>query len=149
MAQDRQAANADVHWRGHDFKVGDQVLLNLENITLPSDRNRTSLKLLARFAGPYTIVEQLSPFSFRLDLPSTMKISPVFHVDRFRQYQPSPQELGPRTPAKQAPVTIEDEEEYVVEGIAGWLSLYLKNCVRVDISCSARAQSFHAPGKNA
>ncbi|KAG0273431.1 hypothetical protein BGZ97_010705, partial [Linnemannia gamsii] len=60
-AQERQAANANIHHRDHDFTVGDQVLLNLENITLPSDRTRTSQKLLARFAGPHTIIEQLSP----------------------------------------------------------------------------------------
>ena len=47
-----------------------------------------------------------------------MKIHPVFHVDHLRHYQPSPPELGPRTPAKPAPITIEDEEEYFVEGIA-------------------------------
>jgi len=116
-AQERLIANEDCHRQDHDFKVGDHILLNLENITLPADRTRTSQKLLARFAGPHTIVEQLSPVSFRLDLPPTMKIHPVFHVDRFRRYHPSPGELGPRTPAKPAPVIIEEEEEYVVEAI--------------------------------
>jgi len=47
MAQERQATNADGRRRDHDYSIGDQVLLNLENITLPSDRNRTSQKLLA------------------------------------------------------------------------------------------------------
>jgi transposase InsO family protein len=118
VAQERQAASADIHRREHDFKIGDRILLNLENITLPSDRTRTSQKLLARFAGPHTIIEQLSPVSFRLDLPPSMKIHPVFHVDRFRHYHPSPAELGPRTPARPPPVIIEDEEEYEVEAIA-------------------------------
>jgi hypothetical protein len=117
-AQERQATAADTRRRDHDFKVGDQVLLSLENITLPADRTRTSQKLLARFAGPHTIVEQLSPVSFRLNLPPTMNIHPVFHVDRFRHYHPSPPALGPRTPARPAPEIVEDHEEYVVEGIA-------------------------------
>jgi hypothetical protein len=117
-AQERQATAADTRRRDHDFKVGDQVLLSLENITLPADRTRTSQKLLARFAGPHTIVEQLSPVSFRLELPPTMNIHPVFHVDRFRHYHPSPAVLGPRTPARPAPEIVDDEEEYVVEGIA-------------------------------
>ena len=117
-AQERQAAAADTRRRDHNFKVGDQVLLSLENITLPADRTRTSQKLLARFAGPHTIVEQLSPVSFRLDLPPAMNIHPVFHVDRFRLYHPSPPAFGPRTPARPAPEIIEDEEEYEVEGIA-------------------------------
>jgi hypothetical protein len=82
-AQERQAANANIHHRDHDFTVGDQVLLNLENITLPSDRTRTSQKLLARFAGPHTIIEQLSPVFFYFDLLPSMKIHPIFHIDRF------------------------------------------------------------------
>jgi hypothetical protein len=47
-----------------------------------------------------------------------MKIHPVFHVDRFRHYHPSPEALGPRTPARPPPVIVEDEEEYEVEAIA-------------------------------
>ena len=74
-AQERQAATVDTHRRDHDFKISDQALLNLENITHPADRTRTSQKLLARFAGPHPIVEQLSPVSFCLDLPPTMKFT--------------------------------------------------------------------------
>jgi len=47
-----------------------------------------------------------------------MKIHPVFHVDRFRHYHPSPLELGPWTPAKPALVTVDDYDEHIVEGIA-------------------------------
>ncbi|KAF9079088.1 hypothetical protein BGX23_005100, partial [Mortierella sp. AD031] len=44
FAQDQstcQAVNADLHRRDHDFKVGDQVLLSLKNVTLPADLART------------------------------------------------------------------------------------------------------------
>jgi hypothetical protein len=99
IAQDRQAAYKDVHRQDHNFKVGDQVLLNLENITLSLDQTRSSQKLLVHFAGPHTIVEQISLVSFCLDLPSAMKIHPVFHVDRFRQYHPLPASFGPWIPA--------------------------------------------------
>jgi hypothetical protein len=49
-------------------------------------------------------------------LPS-MKIHPIFHIDRFWHYHPSPTTLGPRTPAQPPPVIIEVEEEYEVEAI--------------------------------
>jgi hypothetical protein len=116
-AQERQAANADAHRRDHSFKVGDPVLLNLEDITLPADRTRRSQKLLPRFGGPYTIAEQMSPVSFRLELPSTWKIHPVFHVDRLQPHHSSPASFGQRTPAKPPPVLIDGEEQYVVEAI--------------------------------
>lgn len=116
-AQERQAANANTRRRDHDFKVGDQILLNLENITLAADRTRQSRKLMSKFSGPYTIVEQHSPVSFRLELPPSMKIHDVFHVDRFRHYHPSPESLGKRTPARPDPDIIDDEEEYEVEEV--------------------------------
>ena len=116
-AQGHQARNADTRRRDHGFKVGDQVLLNTENITMAADQNRPTAKLQARFMGPYTIVEQHTPVSFRLELPTTMKIHDVFHVDRFRPYRPSPETLGPRTPARPPPEIIDGTEEYEVEAI--------------------------------
>lgn len=116
-AQNRQAINADASRRDHDFQVGDQVLLNAEDIVIAADRNRKSQKLLLRFIGPYTIAEQRSPVTFRLELPLSMRIHDVFHVDRFRHYQPSPEALGQRAPAKPAPDIIDGEEEYEAEEI--------------------------------
>jgi hypothetical protein len=116
-AQERQTRNADAHRRNHDFKVGDQVLLNAEDITVDADRNRRTKKLQAKFIGPYTVMEQRSPVSFRLELPPSLKIHDVFHVDRFRKYIPSPESLGRRTPARPPPDIVNDVEEYEVETI--------------------------------
>ena len=116
-AQERQTKNADTRRRDHDFKVGDQVLLSTENITVDADRNRPTKKLQARFIGPFAIVEQHSAVSFRLELPQTMKIHDVFHVDRLRHYKPSPEALGPRAPARPPPEIIDDQEEYEAEAI--------------------------------
>jgi hypothetical protein len=116
-AQERQTKNADSRRRDHNYKVGDQVLLSTEDITAAADRNRPTKKLQARFIGPYTIVEQHSPVSFRLELPPSMKIHDVFHVDRFRPYSPSPEALGPRAPARPPPEIIDGEEEYEAEKI--------------------------------
>ena len=112
-AQERQARNADVH----GFKVGDQVLLNTENVTVDADRNRPTSKLSARFVGPYTIVEQHTPVSFRLELPPQMRIHDIFHVDRFRPYQSSPESLGPRAHARPPPDIIDGQEEFEAESI--------------------------------
>ena len=116
-AQDRQAEHADRRRRDHDFKIGDKVLLNAEDITIAADQNQTSRKLQARFIGPYTIIEQHSPVSFRVELPPTMKIHDVFHVDRFRHYRQSPETLGQRAPPRPAPDIIDEQEEYEAEAI--------------------------------
>lgn len=82
-AQERQAQNADAHRRDHGYKVGDQVLLNTENITVEADRPRPTSKLSAHFVGLYTIVEQHTPVLFRLELPPQMRIHDTFHIDWF------------------------------------------------------------------
>jgi hypothetical protein len=93
------------------------VLLNTDNITVAATRNQPTRKLQPRFIGPYTIVEKHSPVSFRVELPPSMKIHDVFHVDRFREYKPSPESLGPRAPSQPPPEIIDNEEEYEVESI--------------------------------
>jgi hypothetical protein len=116
-AQERQKRNADKLRRDHDFIVGDQVLINAEDITVPANHNQKSKKLQAQFIGPYTIVQECSPVSFRVELPPTVRIHDVFHVDRFRHYYPSPEALGPRAPPQPTPIIVDGEEEYEVEEI--------------------------------
>lgn len=116
-AQDRQAQHADNHRRDHTFTVGDQVLLSTDHTTNTVNRNRPSRKLQSQFTGPYTILTQHSPVSFQLELPPTMKVHDVFHVDRLRPYHPSPPHLGERAPARPGPDIIDEEEEWEVAEI--------------------------------
>jgi hypothetical protein len=116
-AQEKQAFYADQKRSDHTFQVGDHVFLNAEDITIPATRNLRSKKLMPKFVGPYTIAEQCSPVSFRLELPQTMRIHDVFHVDRFRHYHESPSSFGSRTPPRPGPTLIDGEEEYEVEAI--------------------------------
>ncbi|KAL0168428.1 hypothetical protein M9458_036650, partial [Cirrhinus mrigala] len=37
-------------------------------------------KLSPRYVGPFKILKQITPVSFRLDLPANYRISPTFHV---------------------------------------------------------------------
>ena len=47
---------------------------------MPWDKARKSSKLRARFYGPFEIMEQLGPVSYRLKIPPESKIHDVFHV---------------------------------------------------------------------
>ena len=61
-----------------------KVWLSAEGITLPYDRTRNCAKLCAQYYGPYKIVEQISPVSYRLALPEGCKFHDVFHVMRLK-----------------------------------------------------------------
>ena len=79
-AQDRQARNANQHRREDSFNVGDQVLLSTAHLQTDAEKRRPLKKLQAKFVGPYKIIAVISPMAYKLDLPSTMHVHPVFHI---------------------------------------------------------------------
>lgn len=116
-AQADQAKHADAHRRPHSYQVGDQVLLSTENITTAYDSARPASSLQARFFGPFTLLAQRSPVSFQVELPPTMHIHDVFHVDRFKPFIASPESLGRRSLPPPDPEVVNGEVEYEVESI--------------------------------
>ena len=65
--------------------------------------------------GPYPIIEKIGTQVYRLQLPSSMKIHPVFHVSLLDQYTENdiPGHIQPPPP----PVIIKNQIEYEVEDI--------------------------------
>ena len=72
-------------------------------------------KLAPRRYGPFPINKKLSPVTYHLKLPTTMKIHPVFHVDLSTRYQ----ETDAHRPnyKRPPPEIIEGEPEWEVEKI--------------------------------
>ena len=95
-AQDKQKQDADQHGRKNNehFSVGDKVLLS--TATLPKHAISVlpggTTKLLPRFIGPFTVVEEVGDLNYRLTLPPYMKTHPVFYVGRLKRYV-DPQEI--------------------------------------------------------
>jgi hypothetical protein len=118
LAKANQERNANHHRRDVTFCVGDLVLLSSHHINLASQATRPSKKLQHRFTGPYRITQKVSPVAFKLALPDTLKIHPVFHVSLLRQYR-DPTSI-PNREAPQPPppaITINDHPEFEVEKI--------------------------------
>jgi len=80
----RAARIANPARRSALFKVGDQVLLSSRNIAM---KTPGSNKLLPKYLGPFPVLEVLSPVSYRLDLPSSMKCHNVFHAGLLLEYK--------------------------------------------------------------
>lgn len=94
-----------------ELQPGDLVFLNRKNIKT----KRPTRKFDSKNLGPFKIKEKINEVAFKLHLPPTMKIHPVFHVslleprskDTFsNQRQEAPQ-----------PIEIDGENHYEVEEI--------------------------------
>ena len=76
-------------------------------------RGQPNRKLKEKQLGPFPVEEQIGKHSYRLKLPATVRLHPVFHVNNLR-----PCSTAPLRPA--VPVTLPegDDEEFDVSHIS-------------------------------
>ena len=111
-ANRRSAEQFDKHrLPSPQFQPGDRVWLSADNIR----SLRPTKKLDYRRLGPFSVSEVISSHAYRLQLPPSMKIHNVFHVDRLEPYVANtiPNRVQPPPP----PVEVESDLEYEVEQI--------------------------------
>ncbi|OBS16093.1 hypothetical protein FPOA_27763 [Fusarium poae] len=111
-AQARYEAQANRHRRpARRYQVGDSVWLDARNIkTL-----RPQKKLDWKNIGPLKISKVISPYAYRLELPASMKIHPVFHTSLLKPAATNP--LPGQNVDPPPPVEAEGVEEWEVEDI--------------------------------
>ena len=83
-AQERQTRYANQKRRDYQFATGDSVMLSTANLT-PAGPSR---KLSAKWCGPFKVSQVISRTAYKLDLPASMKIHPVFHISLLKPYVP-------------------------------------------------------------
>ncbi|SOV04067.1 uncharacterized protein UDID_19529 [Ustilago sp. UG-2017a] len=93
------------------FRPGDRVWLSADNIR----SLRPTKKLDYRHLGPFSVSEVISSHAYHLQLPPSMKIHNVFHVDCLEPYVANtiPNRVQPPPP----PVEVESDMEYEVKQI--------------------------------
>jgi hypothetical protein len=74
--------------------------------------NRPCDKIIFCCLRPFSVVKQINDVAFRLELPPSMKIHPVFHISLLKPYKKS--SISSRFQVPPPPIEIERQEEFEV-----------------------------------
>ena len=116
-AQQRYQTTSNQHRREQQHAIGDRVLLSNEHLPVPGQG--LSRKLREVWNGPFQVLEKMGAVNYRLSLPPSMKVHPVFHVSRLRPYVEPNLGFPNRQTQPVPPIVIDREEETEVEAILG------------------------------
>ncbi len=97
------------------YQPGQKVWLSIRDIRL-----RTPCKKLRpRFIGPFSIVKQINPVTYKLQLPPHCRTHPTFHVSLLKPHHPSVSVPTDPEPAEESPLPLilEDSTAYTVKDI--------------------------------
>ena len=90
----RQASNADRHRLERTFLENEEVLVHRDHVGVRGIEGQPCAKLRHRWIGPFKILQVLSPTTVKLELPSSIRVNPVFNVSVLKHYEaPTPEEL--------------------------------------------------------
>lgn len=83
-AQARMNKYANQKRTERTFQEGDMVYLKMQPYRLNAFGLRTHIKLQSKFYGPFRVIAKVGRVAYKLLLPATSQIHPVFHVSQLK-----------------------------------------------------------------
>jgi hypothetical protein len=80
------------------FAVGDLVYLKLQPYIQSSLACRSNQKLAFKFFGPFKVIDKIGAVAYKLLLPETSSIHPVFHVSQLKKAVSADCQVTPHIP---------------------------------------------------
>ncbi|KAJ9547856.1 LOW QUALITY PROTEIN: hypothetical protein OSB04_020399 [Centaurea solstitialis] len=84
-AQQQMKKYADKRRKEEEFKVGEWVFLKLRPHRQQSVARRINQKLAPRYYGPFSVVAKIGRVSYKLQLPASSNVHPVFHISQLKR----------------------------------------------------------------
>jgi hypothetical protein len=80
MAQNHMKQQADQHCSEISFEVGDWVFLRVQPYKQMPLKQAKDNKLSPKYYGPYKVLQKICTMAYKLELPASSRVHPVFHV---------------------------------------------------------------------
>jgi hypothetical protein len=94
----RDKHQADKNRTERTFELGDFVYLKLQPYVQTSVTTRACHKLSFRYFGPYQIIAKVGKVAYKLLLPNSTTMHPVFHVSQLKNAIPPSFQVSPDLP---------------------------------------------------
>lgn len=111
-AQERMKWFADKKRTDMSFVVGDLVYLKLQPYIQTFMALRKNFKLSARYYGPFPVIQKVVQVAYKLKLPPSSKIHPVFHASQLKQ------KLGVAASTIPSLPLVDSDEEIILKPLA-------------------------------
>ncbi|KAJ3707739.1 hypothetical protein LUZ61_011444 [Rhynchospora tenuis] len=113
-AQERMKKQSDSGRTERAFSKGDWVYLKLQPYRQISVSGGPHCKLNPKFYGPFEVLSKIGTVAYKLNLPPTSSIHPVFHVSQLKARVGQNQTVSPSLPIVGTNNSSPDMPEYIV-----------------------------------
>lgn len=86
QAQSRMKQIYDLKHQEREFAIGDLVYLKLHPYKQRTLAVRRNFKLSPKYYGPFKVLRKIGAVAYKLEMPATAKVHPVFHVSLLKKY---------------------------------------------------------------